>query len=252
MSTVERTAALVGVTGGAGTTRLAVEMGATLVRAGHSVAVLDAAFATQGLARHVSGRIDADLTTVLVEADRSLDDALVEHPDTSGRLALCPSYAPFERLARAKTPDAAERFQGLLREAADAFDYVLVDVPPVATNPAVAAVTTASRVALVTPPSARGVDAVQRTHGRLADVGTTADRVVANRAEPGAVPDADVVVPESDATTARDAPASTSDPDDEFAPAVAAAAEAVFDASLDLSFPEDRLLDLDDYLPNLS
>src|SRR6056297_1021762 len=113
-------------------------------------------------------RNDPDVTKLLTtDADR--EDALVDHSaDMSGRLALCPAYAPFERLARAKTPDAAERFGNLLREAADAFDYVLVDVPPVATNPAVAAVTAASRVALVTPPSARGVDAVQRTRGRLA------------------------------------------------------------------------------------
>jgi len=44
------TLALVGVAGGAGTTRTAVEMAATLARADRSVAVLDAAFGTQGLA----------------------------------------------------------------------------------------------------------------------------------------------------------------------------------------------------------
>jgi Flp pilus assembly CpaE family ATPase len=42
------TAALVGATGGAGTTRLTLETADLLAREGHAVAVFDAAFATQG------------------------------------------------------------------------------------------------------------------------------------------------------------------------------------------------------------
>mgnify|MGYP006305158561 CR=1 FL=1 len=41
-----QTCALVGAAGGAGTTRLAVEMGATLTRTGRDVAVVDAAYET--------------------------------------------------------------------------------------------------------------------------------------------------------------------------------------------------------------
>lgn len=52
------TVAFVGVTGGAGRTRTSVEVGARLAREGDSVAILDAAFATQGLATSVAGRID--------------------------------------------------------------------------------------------------------------------------------------------------------------------------------------------------
>jgi len=173
------TAALVGATGGGGTTRLAVELGATLARDGREVAVLDAAFATEGLARHVSDRIDPDLTELLVaEADRSLADGLREHPvtaDLPGRLELFPAHAPFERLARAKTADAAKRFEALLNDAAENFDHVLVDAPPVAANQAVAAVTAAERVAVVAPASERGVDALQRTRGRVADVGASVE-----------------------------------------------------------------------------
>ena len=254
------TGALVGATGGAGTTRLAVEFGATLARDGREVAVLDVAFATEGLARHVSGRVDPDLTELLVgdepvAADRLLAEGLREHPVTaglSGRLELGPARAPFERLARAKTAEAAQRFEALLGEAAREFDHVLVDVPPIAANQAVAAVTAADRVAVVAPPSERGVDAVQRTRGRVADVGASVDAVVANRApEDHAVRSADVAVPESEATTVEGAPASVGgteaggDPESEFGPAIARATAAVLDAELTLEFEEPGLLEID-------
>ncbi|WP_135829840.1 ParA family protein [Halorussus halobius] len=254
------TAALVGATGGAGTTRLALEFGATLARDGRDVAILDAAFATEGLARHVSGRVDPDLTELLVDddpvaADRLLAEGLDEHPVTaelSGRLELGPARAPFERLARAKTAEAAQRFGTLLDEAGGEFDHVLVDVPPVAENQAVAAVTAADRVAVLAPASERGVDALQRTRGRVADVGASVDAVVANRAPEGhPVRSADATVPESEATTVDGAPASVGgpeadgDPESEFAPAVARATAAVVDAELTLEFEEPGLLEVD-------
>lgn len=247
MTERKRTAAVVGCTGGAGTTRLSVEMGATLGRAGRSVAVLDVAFATQGLAGYASGRIDPDMTAVLT-GSADLSDALV---DLGDGLSVCPARAPFERVARAKTPAAAERFDEVLAEAARAFDRVLIDVPPVATNPAVAAVTEADRAALVTPATERGTDAVQRMRGRLADVGTSADAVIADAAPAErSVESADVAVPRSATTSPTEAPA-VAEPDAEFAPAVARAAEVAFDASLDLEFPEEGVLDgVDDYLPD--
>lgn len=242
------TAALVGATGGAGTTRLAVELGATLARDGREVAVLDADFATEGLARHCSGRIDPDMTALLVE-ERPLADGLGEHPataDLAGRLELCPARAPFERLARAKTADAAQRFESLLAEAASRFDHVLVDAPPVAANQAVAAVTGAQRVAVVAPASERGVDAVQRTRGRVADVGARVDAVVANRAGPDhPLRSADAAVPTCNSSAVADAPASAPDPEATFAPAVAHAAEVVFDAELGVEFEEPGLFDFD-------
>ncbi|WP_115863253.1 ParA family protein [Halorussus litoreus] len=264
------TAALVGATGGAGTTRLAVELGATLARDGREVAILDAAFATEGLSRHVPDRIDPDLTDLLVaEADRSLADGLREHSvtaDLPGRLELCPAHAPFERLARAKTADAAQRFEALLDDAGENFDHVLVDAPPVAANQAVAAVTAADRVAVVAPASERGVDALARTRGRVADVGASVDAVIANRvegdwdsgSEDHPLRSADAAIPESDATSVEDVPASvggsdaSADPEDGFAPAVARTAEVVFDAELELEFEESGLLDLDgeEFLPD--
>lgn len=54
---IPTTIALVGATGGAGTTRLSLELAAALATDGRDVAVLDAAFATQGLSDYVSGTL---------------------------------------------------------------------------------------------------------------------------------------------------------------------------------------------------
>jgi cellulose biosynthesis protein BcsQ len=189
-------ATLVGATGGAGTTRLTVELGAMLAGDGRDVAVLDAAFATQGLGDYLAGRIDTDLTTLLTdESDAPLSAGLVEVPlaDAPGRLACCPVAAPFERLARAKSVDAARALETRLAEAAATFDHVLVDAPPVAANQAVAAVDAADRVVVVAPATTRGQDAVQRMRGRLEDVGAGVDAVVATR---GDLAVADAAVPE--------------------------------------------------------
>ncbi len=231
------TVALAGAAGGVGTTRVTVECAATLARAGFDVAVLDAAYATQGLAAYVDGQPGTDITEVVTD-DRDLETALVEHPvDTAGRLALAPARAPFERLARAKTAGAAERFEDRMAAAALSHDVVLVDAPPVAANQALAAVTAADRVATVTVDSTRGADALARTRGRLQDIGTAADAVLVNRTDdPVVVTGADVAVPVTDQRRAADAPACVP-PDGTFAPAVAAAAEQAAGVSLDLEFP---------------
>ena len=237
------TVALAGAAGGVGTTRLTVECGATLARAGYDVAVLDAAYATQGLAAYADGRLGTDITEVVTE-DRELEAALAEYPaEAAGRLALAPARAPFERLARAKTAGAAERFEDRMAAAALSHDLGLVDTPPVAANQAVAAVTAADRVAVVTADSRRGADALARTRGRLQDVGTAADAVLVNRAgEPAVVTEADAAVPATDRRRPADAPACLS-PDETFAPAVAAATEAAAGVSLDLEFPSGGRLD---------
>lgn len=243
--TASSTLALVGATGGAGTTRLTVEFGATLARAGRDVALFDAAFATQGLAAHVPGQIDPDLTALLTDAtDEPLTAGLVDHPAAvDGRLAVCPARAPFERLARAKTPAAAERFETLLATAAERFDHVIVDTPPVAANQAVAAVTAADRVGLVVPATSHGADHRPRQRDRLRDLGAPATVVIGNRAAEDAPLDGvDAVVPESDARAVPDLPAAL-DPERAFAPAVAAAVETTFETTLDLDFPEKGVLD---------
>lgn len=248
---MNRTAAFVGATGGAGTTRLCVETAAMLSHVGRDVVILDAAFATQGLARHVSGRIDTDITALLTEKG-DFEDALVDHPvETAGRLALCPAYAPFERLARAKTPDAAEALESFVERAATEFDHVIIDTPPVAANQAVAAVNAVESVAVVTPASQHGADALQGMRGRLADLGTDVDVVLANRDDEGYPLGEAIGISTSDATAVESVPASVPELDTSFSPTLAAAVEATFDVSLDIEFPEGRFIDIDanEYLP---
>lgn len=236
----DATAALIGATGGAGTTRTAVELAAVLASDGESVAVFDAAFGTQGLSDYLPGRIEPDVTAVLTERE-PLSAALIEFDfavDVPGRVACCPVRAPFERLARAKRPEAVQRFEDVIHEAGREFDRVLIDTPPVAANQAVAAAHAADRRAIVAPASTRGADAVQRTRTRLQDLGLPADTVVSVN---GDLEVADAGVPETAATRVDDAPACLTD--EAFGAAIAAVAETVFDCSVDLSFESGSVLD---------
>ena len=190
--------ALVGAAGGVGTTRLTLEAGTLLARDGRDVAVLDAAYATQGLADHMSGRIDPDMTALCLE-DRPLEAGLLDRRlEAAGRLAVCPARAPFERLARAKTPEAAEALEERIAEAERAFDRVLVDVPPVAANQAVAAVSAVDAVAVVAD-AARATAVLPRARDRLVDVGVDPTATVVTRTD--GYPDADAVVPTLEAET---------------------------------------------------
>ncbi|WP_410765916.1 AAA family ATPase [Haloferax sp. DFSO60] len=226
---VPTTLALVGTTGGAGTTRLAVELASALAADGRGVAILDASFATHGLSDYVSGTLSPDITQLVTdEVDEPLSSGLVNLDiDAAGRVAVCPAAAPFERLARAMTPDAAQAFEGRISDAANRFDHVIVDTPPIASNPAVAAATTCERVALVAPASVRGADAVSRVRARVADVGASVDAVVSTF---GALDDADVVIPESEYAAVTEAPAANED--DELAAGVVAAASVLLDIEL--------------------
>jgi cellulose biosynthesis protein BcsQ len=240
----EEVCALVGAVGGTGTTRLALEFGATLAGEERSVAVVDAAYATQGLVTTVPERIESDLTRVLTE-DRPLAAATYDLDVPVGRLAVAPARAPFERFSRAKTSECARRLAERLGEAARDFDHVVVDVPPVAANQAVAAVTAADRVGLVVPDSQRGVDALPRTLDRLADVEASADAVLANRAgDAPVVGDADATIPASETTALADAPVCPGA--GAFERAVAAAVETTLDIDVERDDDESSLAD---YLP---
>lgn len=249
------TAALLGATGGAGTTRTCLELASALAVDGDDVAVLDVAFDTQGLARHLGGRLDPDLTALLTdEAERALDDGLVEFDPLGGtaaladvetasvgRVACCPARAPFARLARAKTTEAAQAFEDRLSKAEETFDHVLIDTPPLGSNPAVAAVTAADRVGVVAPATAHGADAVQLQRGRLQDVGATADAVVAvDHLQHGgafADTDADAIVPAFEG----EPPAALASA--EGVGAVADVAAAVLERPLDLPVAEPGLVE---------
>lgn len=248
------TAALVGATGGAGTTRSCLELATALAAAGDDVAVLDAAYDTQGLARHLPGRLDPDATALVTErTDDPLDEGLVEYerPDSfaaldgeglpeRGRIACCPARAPFERLARAKAPEAAQALETRIAEAASAFDHVLVDTPPLGSNPAVAAVTAVDRVVITAPATDHGLDAVQQTRGRLQDVGTATDAVLAVDlfgTESAPEEDVDVLLPQFGAAAPSGIDTETG------VRALERAAEAVVDRSLDLPVAEGGFTD---------
>lgn len=237
-----KTAAFVGCAGGAGTTRLTIEAAATLARAGHAAAVIDLDFATQGLAAYVPGDVHPDATALLtddVAPHRALADLA---PDSAGRLAVCPASAPFARVAEAKTPAAAKRVASVVADLLLDLDYVLFDVPPVVENQAIAGVTVADRVAGVIPPTERGVDALARERGRLADVDSGIDLVVANHATPEtAPPDADVAIP----VGAFDGPDAVClhGTGTAFAPAVAALVEDLFEIDLPIEFERTGVVD---------
>lgn len=236
--------ALAGAVGGAGTTRLTLEFGATLARDGRSVLVVDAAYATQGLSTAVPGRIGTDVTAAVTE-QRPLG-AVTEDLELNvpGELAVAPARAPFERLSRAKTSACARRLAEGLATTAGEYDHVLVDVPPVATNPSVAAVTAADRVVVVVPDTERGADALARARDRLADIDAGVDAVVANEAGAGRVEDADATVPTGGTRALSEAP--TAVERTEFATDVATAVTAALAVDIDVE-PSDSS-SLTDYL----
>ena len=259
------TLAQVGATGGAGTTRTAVELAALGARDGRDVAVLDAAFTTQGLSEYVTGRIGTDLTTLVTdETGASLSAATypipleggnaadagggADAPDLPGRADAIPARAPFERVARAKTAEAAKKLERRIDEAATSYDAVIVDAAPVGSNEAVAGVTAADRTAAVFPATTHGRDALQRLRGRIADVGAGLDRSIA--VAPNADREvlegendggADVRLPSTDPAIATAPTAATGD--GAYKRAVAAAFEDAFDATVELEFEEPGLVD---------
>lgn len=190
---MSETLAFVGAVGGAGTTRVTLACAELLARDGRDTVILDAAYATQGLADRTRGELDPDMTELCLE-ETPLEEGLVDRPiDGGGRLAVCPVRAPFSRLANAKTPEAAERFEGRIEEAARRFAHVLIDTPPIAANQAIAAATSVDTVAVVCDAD-RAESAVPRTADRLADIGVDEFVTVITRTEEH--PDADATVPE--------------------------------------------------------
>jgi septum site-determining protein MinD len=236
-----RTLALVGAAGGVGTTRLTAECAATLARAGRDVVVVDTAFATQGVAAYLDRPVGSD-ATALATGHATIEETLHEYPaDLPGRLAVCPARASFERLARAKTPEAAERLGDGIAAASLGHDAVLVDVPPVAANQAVEAIEAVETVAVVTEDTERGETALAHQRDRLADLGRPPDGVVANRAGGGHV-DADATVPESDVCAPRACPVCADPGDPAFASAVAELVEMLLGVPLDLATEQQGLL----------
>lgn len=239
--------ALLGAAGGVGTTRLSIEAGAALALDGDDAIVVDTAVATQGLAAYLPGRIDPDLTELLID-DHDLDTAVHDHPvELPGRFGVCPAYAPFTRLAEVQTPDVAKRLSTVVEDATDRGDTVILDVPPLASNLAVAAVTAADRLGVVTEPTDRGRDALSRCRGRLADIGTEAGFVVGNRIDETEFADADVRIPESRVQDIPETP-TVIEGEDGFGPGIASLLEVGVDTDLGVSLRSDWLGTAREYL----
>ena len=234
--------ALVGTVGGAGTTRLSLEFAATLARADREVAVVDAAFGTQGLATAIPGDVGTDVTDAVTDGLPLAEATTPLGLDLPGEVHVAPARAPFEQLARAKTSACARRLAERLSTAADRYDRVFVDVPPVAANPAVAAVTAADRVVLVAPDSAHGRASLPRTRDLLADVDARGDAGVAHFADPDDrdLHEADVAVPDGETTALREAPVSVAP--EGFPTAVAVAVETTLGVDLELEEPKQSSL----------
>lgn len=189
--------AFVGVVGGAGTTRSVVELAGVLARGGRSALILDLDFATQGLERYIEDSMDPDSSSLLADPDVPLESAVHDwEVDGSGRLGVVPAFAPFARIARAKSPEAGRLVGDRTEEATEQFDHVLLDVPPIVSNQSVGAVHAAESVTAVIPPTERGVDSLQRERGRIADVETELDHVLTVGTSPDSAPiDADLAIP---------------------------------------------------------
>lgn len=284
--------AFVGATGGAETTQVTVEAAATLARDGRRAVVVDTNYATQPLARHVTGRIDTDLTAVCADGadttaatyeltgassvghvgggtatttDLSADDPgedsdddpdenrpgdatdSVGDWDVPGSVAAVPARAPFERLVRAKTTDAARRLGAACADLRERADHVLLSVPPVAANQHVAAVETADRVVAVAPSTDRGADGLRRLRDRLADLDTATDAVAATGTERGAdtttgdgLAAADATLPDTERPPIA-TPAALGD--DESAAAIVAAVERLLGVDTSVTVDTDGTLD---------
>jgi hypothetical protein len=107
----------------------------------------------------------------------------------------------------------------------------------VCSNQALAAVNAADRIAVITPGTARGRDALVRLRERLTDVGVSEDVVVTNRSDEGSV-SADVTVPQSE-TTAPDSGPVCLTPTGEFPAAIAEVIDTTLGIRVEVDSAED-------------
>ena len=237
-----RSVAFVGTVGGIGTTRTVMDLGGLLARSGRDVLLLDLDFATQGLGRHVEGPPGVDATALLSDPEADLDAAIREWTvDGDGSLGVIPSLAPFVTIAKAKTEAAGARVEDRLDDATDRADWVLLDVPPVVSNQAIGAVTAAEDVLAVIPPTDRGIDALQRERGRLADIESGLDGVLAvGDGDPP--PDADATIPALPSEAPAHRPATLA-VGGAYAQAVAGAVAQLLDVEVTTVAERDGLLD---------
>ena len=166
-SDVGTVVACVGATGGVGTTRTAVELARLAQTHDRNPLLVDTAVATQGLARLLVETPRVDLCGALAAPEGlELDAIAVELP--SG-LTVVPIDAPLCAVVPALRAEAATALDGAIAQAATVHPLVIIDVPPVATNLAVAGITRADVILLLH--RAGDHEAVRRGRELIADLG---------------------------------------------------------------------------------
>ena len=139
--------ACVGATGGVGTTRTAVELARLATAHDRRPLLVDTAVATQGLARLLPTTPGVDLCGALSDTDVvDLDAIAVELPSALQIVAI---DAPLCSVTTALTPQAAATLTDAIAHAAATHPLVIIDVPPVATNLAIAGLISADEILLV-------------------------------------------------------------------------------------------------------
>jgi Flp pilus assembly CpaE family ATPase len=139
--------ACVGATGGVGTTRTAVELARLAMAHDRSPLLVDTAVATQGLARLLPTTPGVDLCGALSDTDAvDLDAIAVELPS---ELRIVAVDAPLCSVTTALTAEAAATLTDAIAHAAETHPLVIVDVPPVATNLAIAGLISADVILLI-------------------------------------------------------------------------------------------------------
>ncbi|MDR9445231.1 MAG: cellulose synthase operon protein YhjQ/BcsQ [Haloquadratum sp.] len=165
-SDVGTVVACVGATGGVGTTRTAVELARLAQLHDQQPLVVDTAVATQGLARLLIETPPLDLCGALAAPDTlDLEAIAVELPTG---LTIVPIDAPLCAVAPALSAEAATALDRAIARAAAARPLVIVDVPPVATNLAVAGIARADVILLMHRAGDR--EAVRRGRELIADL----------------------------------------------------------------------------------
>ncbi len=139
--------ACVGATGGVGTTRTAVELARLATTHDRRPLLVDTAVATQGLARLLPTTPRVDLCDALSDTDAVDLDAIAV--DLPSELRIVAIDAPLCSMTTALTAEAAAALTDAIAHAAGTHPLIIIDVPPVATNLAIAGLISADEILLI-------------------------------------------------------------------------------------------------------
>ncbi|QZA89392.1 AAA family ATPase [Salinarchaeum sp. IM2453] len=172
------TAAFTGVVGGVGTTRVAIETAGVLAAQGHAAAVLDVNFSTQGLAGYVDAPLEADMMDALIDPSCTKEGICTIEKPVDGKLGVIPAFGPLSKIAEASKTEHAQQLDAVIEQMPPEYDFIIIDTPPVATNPSLAGITAADDIVAITQDTQRGIDGLRRMHERLSDIDVDVDKQI--------------------------------------------------------------------------